>query len=79
MTEQPGRRPDIYLPLCRGKLLTSCSIPASQTYKNISRVLEGRYGDHKLGASYQSQLKAKTQLSSKSLEEFAASIDQLSH
>jgi hypothetical protein len=39
LLEPNGRRPDIYLPLCRGKLLTSYSIAARQTYENISRVL----------------------------------------
>jgi hypothetical protein len=57
MTEQPGRRAGIYLPLSRGKLLLSYSIPARETYEDISRVLERHYGDQKLEAPYQSQLK----------------------
>jgi hypothetical protein len=37
-------------------LRTAHSVPAEATYKDITEVLEGLYGDHQLAAAYRSQL-----------------------
>jgi hypothetical protein len=41
--------------------------------------LKGRYGNHQLAAAYWSQLKARMQLSSESIQEFAAPGEQFAH
>jgi hypothetical protein len=44
------------------------SVPTGAAYQDTISALEGRYGDHQLTAAYQSQLKARMQLSGKSLQ-----------
>jgi hypothetical protein len=46
---------------------------------DIIGVLEGRYEDHQLVVVFQNQLKARIQLNSKSLQEFAADVQQSAH
>jgi hypothetical protein len=54
-------------------LRTAHSVPAEATYKDITEVLEGLYGDHHLAAAYCSQLIGEF------LQEFAATIGQMAH
>jgi hypothetical protein len=49
------------------------SIPTEARYKDINEVLKGRYGEHQLPIENHSQLKARTQLIGKSLQQFASS------
>jgi hypothetical protein len=46
------------------------NVPARATYKDIIRALKGHYENHQL---------ARIQLSSKSLQETAAAVEQLAH
>lgn len=46
---------------------------------NIIGALKGYYGNHQLVVAYWSQLKASIQLSGKSLQEFAATSEQMAH
>jgi hypothetical protein len=55
------------------------SVPAEATYEDTVGVLKGHYGDHQLAAAYQLQFKARTQLSSSSLQEFTMAVKQLAH
>jgi hypothetical protein len=43
------------------------------------KVLEGHNGDHQLAAAYCSQLKARIQLSSESVQAFATGMKQFAH
>jgi hypothetical protein len=52
---------DIYLPVCKEKLLKSYKVYQPETHKNISGAKEQCQEDHKLEASYQSQQKARAQ------------------
>jgi hypothetical protein len=53
--------------------------PTETMYKDVTEVLEDRFGDHHLHAAFHSQLKRRTQLIKKSLQEFATAIDHLAH
>jgi hypothetical protein len=55
------------------------SIPTEARYEDNVEVLEDHYGVYQLPAAYCSHLKAMTQLSGESLQEFAATIEQLAH
>jgi hypothetical protein len=55
------------------------SVPPGATNEDIVGALIGRYGDHKLAAAYRAQMKARTQLIGKSLQEFAAAVELLAH
>jgi hypothetical protein len=74
---QPIRWHASYIPICKGKLLTSYRISVRTTYKDSARTLKGCYRDFQLAAAYQSQLGARTQLCSESLQQFIATIEQL--
>jgi hypothetical protein len=50
------------------------SVPARAAYEDIVRAVDSHYGDHQLAVAYWSQLIAKIQLNSESLQEFAAAI-----
>jgi hypothetical protein len=62
-------------PSCRCRPLTSCIV----RYKDINEVLEGRYGEHQLPTENRSQLKARTQLTGNSLQQFIVTTEQLAH
>jgi hypothetical protein len=53
------------------------SVLARAAYEDIIRALKGCYTDHQLAVGYWVQLKARIQLGSKSLQEFAAATEQL--
>jgi len=55
------------------------TVPAEATYEDIVESLWGRFGDHQLAAAYRSHLKARVQASGKTLQEFAAAVEQLAH
>ena len=55
------------------------TVPAGAKYDDIVGALQGRFGDHQLAAAYRSQLKARVQASSETLQEFAAAVKQLVH
>jgi hypothetical protein len=55
----------------------AANIPAGAVYEDTVRALKSHYGDHQLAATYQAQLKARTQLTSKSLQDLAAATEQL--
>jgi hypothetical protein len=48
-------------------------------FEDIVGALKGRYGDHRLAASYRAQLKAALQLIGESPQKFAAAVEQLAH
>jgi hypothetical protein len=48
-------------------------------YKEVTEVLENCYGDHYLEAVFHSQLKRRALIGSESLQESAATIDDLAH
>jgi hypothetical protein len=75
----PGSRPRTCSPYCRDKQPTSYSVPAGAAYEDIVAALKGSYGDQQLAAAYGAQLKAKVQLIGKTLQEFAAAVEQLAH
>jgi hypothetical protein len=54
-------------------------MPAGATHEDIVGVLKSRYRDNELATAYRSQLKARIQLSSESLQEFAAAVEQLAY
>jgi hypothetical protein len=54
-------------------LRTAHSVPVEGTYKDITEVLEGLYGDHQLAAAYRSKLTGKF------VQEFAATIVRMAH
>jgi len=55
------------------------TVPAEAKYEDIVGALQDRFGDHQLAAAYRSQLKARVQASSETLQEFAAAVEQLAH
>jgi hypothetical protein len=55
------------------------SILAGAAYKDIIGALEGHYREHQLVAAYWSQLRARIQFNSKSLQKFAAALEQMAH
>jgi hypothetical protein len=67
------RGPHICLSHCRDKVQT---FPTAAAYEDIVAVLERRYGDHQLTATYQSQLKTRIQLNGQSLHEITEAIEQ---
>jgi hypothetical protein len=74
---QPVRRHASYIPICKGKLLTSYRIPVGTTYKDSAGTLKGCYRDYQLAAVHQSQFGARTQLCSVSLQQFIVTVEQL--
>jgi hypothetical protein len=54
-------------------------VPAGVTYEDFVRALKGCCRDHQLVADYWPQLKARTQMSGESLQQFAAAVDQVAH
>jgi hypothetical protein len=54
-------------------------VPTEGTYERIIEALGSHCGDHQLSGAYRSQLKAKTQLVGKSLQEFGAATEQLAY
>jgi hypothetical protein len=54
-------------------------VPAEASYEDIVGALQDRFWDHKLAATYRSQLKARVQVSGETLQEFAAVVEQLTH
>jgi len=55
------------------------TVPAEATYEDIVGALQDCFGDHQLAAAYRSELKARVQVSSETLQEFAAAVEQLPH
>jgi hypothetical protein len=55
------------------------SVPPGVTYEDIVGAPKDRYGDHQLTAAYRVQLKARTHLIGKSLQELAAAIEKFVH
>jgi hypothetical protein len=55
------------------------SLPPGATYEDIVGALKGRYGNHRLAATYRTQLNARTQLIGESRQEFGAAVEQLAH
>ena len=55
------------------------TVPAEAKYEDIVGALQDRFGDHHLAAAYWSQIKARVQASSETLQEFAAAVQQLAH
>jgi len=55
------------------------TMPAEATYEAIVGALRDCFVDHQLAAAYQSQLKARTQVSEEMLQELAAAMEQLAH
>jgi hypothetical protein len=55
------------------------SVPARVTHVDIIGAPKSHYEDHLLAAACRSQLKARIQLRSMSLQEFAAAVEQLAH
>jgi hypothetical protein len=55
------------------------SVPDGVMYEDNVMALNGHHGGHQLVAGYQSQLKARTQLDSKVLQEFTVAIAHLAH
>jgi hypothetical protein len=55
------------------------SVPEEATYEDIVGALQDRFGDHQLAAAYRSQLKTRVQTGGETLQEFAASVEQLAH
>jgi len=50
------------------------TVPPEATYEGIAGALRDRFGNHQLAAAYRSQLKARTQASEETLQEFAAAV-----
>jgi hypothetical protein len=55
------------------------SVPSEASYEDIAGALQDRFGDHQLAAAYRLHLKARVQMSSETLQEFAAAVEQLAH
>jgi phosphohistidine phosphatase SixA len=55
------------------------SVAARATYEDTAEATKQCYGDHKLVEVYWSQLKARTQLTCESLQEFAEAVEHLAH
>jgi len=55
------------------------TVLAEAKYEDIIGALQERFGDHQLAAAYRSQLMARVQASSDTLQEFAAAVEQLAH
>jgi hypothetical protein len=55
------------------------TVPAEVTYADITGALRDRSGAKQLAAAYRSQFKARVQTSGKTLQEFAATTEQLAH
>lgn len=55
------------------------TLPAEAKYEDIAVGLRDRFGDQQLAAAYRSQLKARVQAGSETLQEFAAAVEQLAH
>jgi hypothetical protein len=55
------------------------TVPAEAKYEDIVEALQDRFGDHQLAAAYRLQRTARVQVSSKTLQEFAAAVEQLAH
>jgi hypothetical protein len=72
--EKPEGKPCIYTPFWRGKLLTTYAVPAEEMHDNIIGALKSHYRNHQLAPAYWSQFRARIQLCSKLLQEFAAAI-----
>jgi hypothetical protein len=51
------------------------TVPGEATYKAIVGALPDRFGNHQVAAAYRSQLKARTQASDETLQEFAAAVE----
>jgi hypothetical protein len=47
--------------------------------RTFHKTIQDRFGDHQLAAACRSQLKARVQASSETLQEFAAAVDQMAH
>jgi hypothetical protein len=55
------------------------SVPVGASYEDIIGELRDRFGDHQLAAANRSQLKARVQRGCETVQEFAASVEQLVH
>jgi hypothetical protein len=75
MTGRPRRKSHTYS-FCRGKLPTVYTVSIQ---KQFIEALECCFWDHQLAMAYHSQLKARTQLITEFVEEFAATIEHLAH
>jgi hypothetical protein len=53
------------------------NVPADELYDDTVRALKGRYRHYQLAAIYLFKPKAWTQLGGKSIQEFAAAVEQL--
>jgi hypothetical protein len=53
--------------------------PAEASYEDIVQPMRDRFVDYQLAAAHRSQLKARVQASGKTLQEFAATVEQLAH
>ena len=53
------------------------TVPTEATYEDIVGALGDRSGDHQLAAAHRSQLKVRVQTSGETLQEFAATVEQM--
>lgn len=75
----PNEKPAHLLGMLQGQAADILhTVLAEATYENIVGAVRDCYGDHQLAADYWSQLKARVQGSSETLQEFAAA-GTLSH
>lgn len=77
--QQPRRRPHL-LGILQGQATVIIhSVSAEATYENIAGTLKGHHRCHWLMRTYQSQIKARAQLCSESLQASESAIKQLAH
>ena len=76
----PSEKATHILSVLHGKAADILHIaPAEATFEDIVQSLRDRFVDYQLATAYRSQLQARVQASGKTLQEFAATVEQLAH